>query len=348
MIQSKVGVISGKFRLLHQGHKELMIHAMGLCEQVHIIIVDEPTYQRYSTIKELKQAMGKIYHQFNFTNFKIHVVYGALSAIDWDKKVLELVPNIDIIFNSKEDYPNFLIKNQYIETFTGSDVSVTAIEKNIISNMHLIAAEFRPYINKKIVVTGIESCGKTTIVKKLASFLDTSFSIESGRNYSDRYLGLQETTFRPKDFVHIVMEQTLQDKNYNLFANKYLIVDTDPIVTLYYLDLYKQDMMESIDEKEYNQAYSFIETVIENYRDKVDLILYLEPLVPFVEDGKRWNKDEQKRQVLNKRLKALYDKYNITYHIIDSIGYDERFNDCLKAIHKLKIEPKNRGLTTYE
>ncbi|GBU11072.1 hypothetical protein AwErysi_06880 [Erysipelotrichaceae bacterium] len=329
IIQQKACII-GRFNFLQQAHKELFIHVMGIANHIDIIIDTRNPDQRPCTILELEQAIGSIFLNIDFQNIQIHTFESEQAAANIMQKIdVNLIYNLTSSPLFPSDSPT--ICPYSLKKIREIDSKIFDFQKNFSD----IAVEFKRYVNKKVVISGIESCGKSIIVKKLASILSTTSSNEVGRFYSDTYLGKRETTFQPKDFVHIVMEQTLQDKKENLLAHKYLLVDTDPIVTLYYLELYQEDMIAFLDKEEYTQAVQFIETLIKNYREKVDIVLYLEPHTPYIADGKRWNANLEKRLILNNRLKSFYQRYDIPLKIIDSISYDDRFNECLAIIKNL-------------
>lgn len=346
-LKYKTGVVSGKFRLLHKGHKELFIQASGLCEKLHVIIDADEKHERYTSVLELKQAIGKIFQSINIpnTNFDIHVISKQITdTLEWDKKVLELVPECQVIFNSKEDYPNIILHNEFLTLNEKAEqvVFASVLEKDIYktNNFNLLAKEYQPYLNKKVVITGIESCGKTTLTHKLSAVFDTNqVSEEYGKYHSDKFLGGIENTFRPSDFIHIAAQQMLQDKEKNIEASRILFVDTDPLVTLYYLDLYNQDILDENEINEYDviAAKETLASYVKNY--KCDLFIYLEPKVPYVADGKRWNEEKEKRELLNKKLKKMYNDFGIQFEIVSSENYNDRLREATEIIEDvLKID----------
>lgn len=333
------GAICGKFRIIHVAHKELMIQAMGKVDHLHIFVCDVPHIKRYASILETKIAIGEILKKYD-TPFTIHVLTptelqdSPAPSPEWDRLLLSKAGQLDVIFDSKEVYGNTLIHNEYINLFSSKKISASDIEKNPYGDYEstLIAPEFMRFMNKKIVLTGIESCGKTTIAKKLSDFFHTTYSEEYGKYYSKDELGSIESCYQPKDFVHIANAQLLQDKSKNKHASRMLIVDTDPIVTLFYLELYKSDIMldGNITEDDYTKAYTELVEKCRNYT--ADMFIYLTPKVKFIQDGTRLVPDEERRIKLNERLQALYQAFNIPLTIIDSINYNDRFIDTVNAI----------------
>lgn len=326
-----VGVVAGRFRLLHVAHKELIIKAYAMCKELHIIINDDESVNRIGTVNDTRVAISRIIQNIDGDGKSpkviIHVTEN-LEGISWDEKVLELVPNIDVIFNSKEDYDNILIKNHFISLNSSSEISATMIESDFISNRHLIADELKSFINKRVVITGIESCGKTSLVKKLASYFNTSSSNEFGRYYSEINLGMSEESMKSNDFPLIAMEQILQNERVNKESNGIMIQDSDTVVTKYYMDLYSDEMGYIVDDLD-SQHLDFL---IKRYMKNVDLVIYLEPNVPFVSDGLRFLEDNNKRIIKNNELKDLYGKYGIELVVLDNNSYVETFDSSVKLI----------------
>lgn len=335
----KHGAICGKFRIIHIAHKELMIQAMGKVDHLHIFICDVPNIKRYASLLETKIAIGEILKKYDIP-FTIHtltsqeLIDAPAPSPEWDRLLLSKAGQLDVIFDSKEIYGNTLIQNEYITLFSSKKISASDIEKNPYSDYEssLIAPEFMRFMNKKVVLTGIESCGKTTIAKKLSDFFHTTYSEEYGKYYSKDELGSIESCYQPKDFVHIANAQLLQDKLKNKYAHRMLIVDTDPIVTLFYLELYKSDIMldGNISEEDYIKAYTELVEKCRNYT--ADIFIYLTPKVKFIQDGTRLVPDEERQIQLNERLQSLYKHFNIPLTIVDSINYNDRFIDTVNVI----------------
>ena len=337
----KIGVIAGKFRLLHIGHKEYILRAMDNCDELHIFIYDDAS-KRYASLIETRIAIGAILQKYG-TPYKIHIITAdkmqniTCPSLAWDQYIIDTIdckPEQIAVFDSKEIHGNIILNNHYLHTYTPEAISVSEIEKAPLSahNAIYIIPEFMPFMNKKVIITGIESCGKTTLVKKLADLFNSCYSEEYGRYYSRNELGGEEAAFQPKDFVHIADTQLLQDKSKNKEAYRLLLVDTDPIVTLYYLNLYHDEVMDRIPSSEFEKAKAAIIEMCKAY--KGDLFIYMSPKVRFVEDGLRFLRDEQKRQAKNKELISLYQQFDIQIHIIEESTYEGRMDAAIQLIDK--------------
>ncbi len=79
---------------------------------------------------------------------------------------------------------------------------------------------------RKILITGPESTGKSTMAKALAAHLDTYYVPE----YARSYLNHIQRLYTQADLLQIAKGQALLEDAYMHIANKYLVVDTDMTV----------------------------------------------------------------------------------------------------------------------
>ena len=223
--------IAGKFRMLHIAHKELVLRAIGLCEHVHVFIVDLPSYKRYTTIEELQSAFRAIFASVGFTAYSLHVITEDLSGEAWDRRVLELAPNINAMFDSKELYDNILVENAFIPLKSSLDISVSAIEQYPYEayNASLIAREFWPYMVQHIYIIGKAGTGVTMLAQKLASFYQTVYSCDN--NTPNEY---PSTAIRYQFYAHKV------PKHISKKANDFIITIGEPEVERLSTDAYDQ------------------------------------------------------------------------------------------------------------
>lgn len=332
MKEYQVGVVSGKFRLLHKAHKEVLTRAtLEPIKELYIVVFDNPDINRYSSLAELRIAIGNMMKNIYMKYTIIISSDPAQDIAKLEQLVCEHAGHTNILmFDSKEPHRNINLDNKFITCSASINISSTQIEANPyrVDNYENIAKEFMPYINKKIVLSGTESTGKTQFCKKLSNIYNTTYSPEVGRFYTELELGFDDDAYTPKDFVFIAMEQMKQDKLLNNEAKRCLFVDTDPFVTLRFLHSYYEEynnrgLITAEFEKEYTDAISMLDTLCKTYR--YDSVFLLTPDVPYIEDGIRW---QQSKEVLEARfaeLKAIYDQYQVNYIVIDGDSYSSRF-----------------------
>lgn len=142
--------IAGKFRLIHLAHVELLKCASDLTEVLHIFIVDMPEYQRYCSIAELLHAFADICATIDITNYQFHIIQENVQGIAWDQKLLALVPQLEVMFDSKEQYGNLLVQNEFLKLKSASTISVTEIEEHFLEAKHTsyIAPQFLKYMKQ--------------------------------------------------------------------------------------------------------------------------------------------------------------------------------------------------------
>ena len=242
----KVGMYGGSFNPLHLGHVSCIIQAANQCEKLYVVLShsdnkEEIQYQhRFRWLTQLTKDMGNVE--------VIQVKDNSISkdVYDWiqGSNQIKLIINnhIDVVFCGN-DYNN--IDNPFNMCYPDSEIayidrskipiSSTQIRENPYKYWNYIADVAKPYFVKKIMITGTESCGKSTLVRNLAKYYNTTYVEEKGRNICD-FAGGYENMI-PSDYVEILYRHKVSEIDEQRKANKLLFVDTDCIVTKYYLDL---------------------------------------------------------------------------------------------------------------
>lgn len=341
-MRNKVGVFPGKFSPPHRGHIEAILKCSCQCEKLYVVVshnetLDPGLYEGTPTkpisfkqkLKWLSQELSELEHikivGLNETGIPVYP-YG------WEQWSLLLNKTIgepfDVIFGgeaeySEEGYSKYFPGVKY-EVFPKVQypISATKIRENPYKHWEYILGTAREHFVKRVLITGTESCGKTTLAKMLAKVFFTSWAREEGRYYSTKYFGGNEKVFEPEDFFNIGWEQR-QIEDYAIrTANKIVFFDTDAIVTQYYCHLYTG---------EYNKK---IETLIDP--DRYDLVLFLKPDVPWVADGFRWKSNDDERWLLHKDLLQMYLDRGFGSRIVEIGGdYNDRFSSAMQVSSQL-------------
>jgi NadR type nicotinamide-nucleotide adenylyltransferase len=130
----------------------------------------------------------------------------------------------------------FMPCNRYRETIPikGSDV-----RSDILGNFHYILPEFQHNLRKTVTLFGAESCGKTTMARKLARDLNGWFVPEWAREYLET-VGTEVTDERMAAIVE--GQAAAQDTAYYTLKNKpWIFQDTDLLSTVGYYRLWGGD-----------------------------------------------------------------------------------------------------------
>ena len=166
------------------------------------------------------------------------------------------------------------------------------------------------------LIIGGESTGKSTLIRNLALMYNTTYVEEYGRFTCERAGGEDFMTFDD-------LEENMVMQRANIYkaqetANRLLLVDTDSLTTAFYSKL----LYETEDE---------LGCCIDNTINW-DLVLFLEPTVPFVQDGTRNEEIMADRQKYSDMLKAFYDRAGVQYICIRGDNYASRLAQAKMTI----------------
>lgn len=325
----KVGMYGGSFNPLHLGHVNDIIVASNQCEKLYVVLAisnDKMEMDERIRYKWLKNVTSDIP---NVEIIKIHDESKDKNNTNWTKgrdDVLRQTGKLDVIF-SGDDYKD---KNIWETLYPDSEVVYLSRSEINISSTMIRENPFKYYdylpkcvqqdYTKKVCIIGTESCGKSTLVRNLAKFFNTSYVEEMGRFVCEDAGGVENMT--PDDYFNILFRHKEEERLRLKEANKVLLIDTDSLITLFYYSLsYKGT-------PEYNENFQMIAEQI-SHLNNYDLYLFLEPDVPFVKDitrsdGKNRNKD-------NEYLKQILKRNNIKYKVITG-NYQERYEKSKKEI----------------
>lgn len=196
-------------------------------------------------------------------------------------------------------------------------ISGTAIRKDPFGNWEYLTGPAKQFFNKTVLVTGPESCGKTTMSELLAKHYETVWAPEFAREY----LAPIGFNFKHADLDNIADGQQLWMGEAKKFAEKVYFTDTCAVETHIYAQHYLGSSTQNI------RAW------LESQSWEIDLALLLTPEVKWVQDGLR--NEEANRDKLFKQFEDLLIDYQIPYKVISSDDYAERFKACVGYVDDL-------------
>ncbi|GAB5554759.1 MAG: hypothetical protein Sapg2KO_43500 [Saprospiraceae bacterium] len=168
---------------------------------------------------------------------------------------------------------------------------------------------------KKIVVTGPESSGKTTLAKQLAEKLSAPWVPEYARDYLEKL----NRPYQANDILNIGAAQMAQHSASYQQNPSYLICDTSFLVLKIWNEvkfLNKQEWLE-----------------VQFLQDPVDLYLLCAPDIPWTYDPLRENPDD--RQVLFDLYQQALQNSQKNYLIIKGTDPQLRLEEAAQAVKKL-------------
>lgn len=345
----KVGVYPGKFLPPHRGHLTGILRAHSLCDQLFVAISENRTsdgilcsqdHLPYITGELRKRWLS---HELGGLDIQI-VLIDETGIPDFPNGWAEYAnlvrtaigKPIDVIFGGEPSYQaghdlhfpgveyRILDPNR-----TKWPISASAIRRQPYTHWEYILGTARPFFAKRVLITGPESCGKSTLTKKLAKVFYTSWSEEAGRAFQENELDGDGSLFALEDFNRIAELQHQQDLEALSRASKVCFFDTDAVVTHFFSEFFVGEVADRI--------VSFVNP------KKYDLVIALKPSVPWVDDGTRDTADQAVRDRNYNRLIELYSHYGFDvqkFLVVDSPNYFERLEQSIVAVEKLLVEPK--------
>ena len=321
-MKEKVAVVFGTFAPLHQGHIDLIQRAKRQCDRVRVIVsgykgdrgeeVGLPLQKRFRYIRE------------GFSNDELTQIY-KLDETDlpryplgwepWLKTALETIQ-----YNAeREELIFFVGEKTYQEELEARDfearlqerqfgISGTLIRENPSKYWKYIAQPFRRQFTKKVLIMGSASNGKTTLAKDLARFYDAPVSLEYAREYQIRN-NVRDDELTPKDYYYLLLGQYDQtSKLIDSSANRGLVIaDTNSLVTKGYYDYYME-----VEGQETGITDTFDNLFVSILaKEKWDLILFVQPIGSYVNDGFRdmTMADDEIRNSFSNHLDQLRHQY---------------------------------------
>lgn len=327
----KVGMYGGCFDPLHIGHINVIAHSAALCEELHIILSWSAVRDRIDYKLRYRWLLNSCKHLPNVIIHAVEDTQATKSEYNWEQGAEDIKKAvgkpIDAVFcgsdyngtNRFESlYPNATIR--YIPRFL-IPTSSTEIFADPIKNWEYIPKVARPYFCKKVLIIGGESTGKSVMCESLATAYNTECVGEWGRYTCERAGG--EDFMTKADLYENLIMQRAEIYKAEQTANKVLFVDTDSLTTAFYGGLLGGGEWESV-----------VDLGVDiNNTINWDLVIFLEPTVPFVQDGTRNEEIAADRKKFSEQLRAYYDRLHIPYKVVNGENYAVRLTQAKDFIN---------------
>lgn len=316
----KHGLTLGKFMPPHVGHVRLINEALAQTEKLTVLVCTLetepiPGVLRFAWMKQLfPQASVQLVHVTDTLPSYPHE-HPYFWTIWTTLLQRYLLPETEVFF-AGEFYGLEVATRLNLEAVIVNRteiypcLSATEIRANPFAQWQFIPHVVRPYFVKRVVLTGPESTGKTTLCQKLAAHFQTNWVEEYGRTHweaAQHPLTVADISIVGK--TQLQMEQAAATQ-----SNKILFCDTDLIVTQIWSEIYFKKCPQWIIEHNKTARY--------------DLYLLMNIDIPWVDDGTR--EFPQSREFHFSRLKTELEARKLPFQIISG-GFEERLERA-KAI----------------
>lgn len=326
------GLVIGKFRPPHRGHKFLIDEAAHRCDAlVVLVLADTRDYfsgeERAAWLREMVPSAD--------VRLVVGDVPESCEEHDTDARleclalIRAAVPEpIDVLFSSAS-YGGTVARwlecdheaiDPHREHYA---ISTAMIRERPVEGLAYVSPSVRAAIVPRIIVVGAESTGKTTLSRALAERYDTLWIGEYGRDYTV-WLGQRAdhpVTWTDDDFVAIAREQQLREDAAARQSQPVLLCDTDVFATMIWYERYRR-----------MQSPPLLDRPLPGRR----FYLHAESDVPFVQDGLRDGEHIRSWMSERFRVELTANDYD---HITLSGDWESRAVRALEAVERAMSQP---------
>jgi HTH-type transcriptional repressor of NAD biosynthesis genes len=310
MKKFRTGLVVGKFCPLHRGHEFVIETALEQCDEVIILSYTSENFG-YNYKAETRESWLK--QLYSRQPVRIHVLDAHPQlpidlATDLEHRsfcaeylLYDLETTVQAVFSSEnygDGFAEFLTtyfsdslkEPTYVEHVMVDaarerfSTSGTALRKSL--DELYISPWVRRDLVPRILFTGAESSGKTTLVQHLSKELDVAYTREYGRVVYEARIK-EGKILAYEDFAEIARIQEVRERT-AAFDARMLLCDTSAVTTEFYAEVEYGQVARSLRERAWKSM------------DRYDLIFFCNSDIPHEQDGTR--RDEAFRSRMNDAL----------------------------------------------
>ena len=349
------GLIFGKFAPLTLGHVELINQAAKQCDKLYLFLsfdqkfVDtQPEWiqPKLNLINRLRDLKSLVRDGIN-TSDNIVVSYVNESNIPsypdgakaYEGLIRAALPDGVVLhkaFSSEKEYDSYFsehfpeCEHVVIDAERSSvPISATKIREDVFNNFHMLAQPAKKRFVKKVAIVGVESTGKSTLAQVLAEAYGANYTPEIGRGICEDLFHSSEFLMERKDYLDIaIYHREYENLNVGCSSVGVTFSDTTNLITHFSAVCAGKANLD-------DPTFSALNK--EEGDNFYDLVLYLQPDVPWVADPLRLQDTAEKREETNILLDCMIrHSYNRTHVVkISGSNFIERTAQAVRAVDAL-------------
>ena len=323
------GIVIGKFYPPHLGHNYLIDTALKNCDEVDVLVVDNPDYkipsQRRAEWLQARHPQAHIQiipdlndddnspawalHTIKFLGYTPDVVYSSEPyGKTWSQAMGCQCVDVDI---SRHTVP----------------ISGTKVRQDLLASWNYLSDQTKSGLAIRIVVVGAESTGTTTLSRDLAEALQVPCVPEVGRYYTESLMTNRGST-KHDDYTEVVWTDQdfhsigrLQQQYENAMAARsdgVIVCDTNATAT----ELWQRRYM--------TKTTPEMKSIAE--RDIVNLYIITGDEIPFTQDGIR--DGQQLRSRMNRWFTRRVKQSGVPYITVTG-SRSERLKTALREARRI-------------
>jgi HTH-type transcriptional repressor of NAD biosynthesis genes len=319
------GIVIGKFYPPHLGHNYLIDTALQNCDDVDVLVVDNPAYH----IPASKRRAWIATHHPKANVRVIPDICDDDNSPAWAEHTIQFLGyRPDVVFSS-ETYGKPWAEAMGCKYITVDisratiPISGTKVRQNMLESWKYLGDETRSGLALRIVIVGAESTGTTTLARDLAEALGAPWVPEVGRYYTESILTCG-ANWCNEDFYRIGRLQQAYECEIASRSDGVLVCDTNAVAT----ELWQRRYMGSTTKQMAAIAAD----------DKADLYIITGDEIPFVQDGIR--DGEHIRHTMHRWFMHRIKRTGIPYVIVHGSTKDRLATAITAAkemIHTRKV-----------
>ncbi|HVO03958.1 MAG TPA: AAA family ATPase [Candidatus Cybelea sp.] len=324
------GFIIGGFRLPTRGHQHLIDFASAFCAgdlDVMLCTRDEDVIPGEFRLAWLQEHFGRRARIGRFHNALPEDPVAPDFWALWNRAILGFLAGRgpELVFAS-EPYGKRIADDlgaAFVPVDPARDsvpISARRLQAAVSEHWNLMLPAARPHFLKRVAIIGPESCGKTTLARRLAAAYRTVHVPEYARTYLENTDPMKYPDLA--DIALISAGHAAAEDGLARQANRLLVLDTDHICTAVWsrvaLGTVPDEVVREIESRPY------------------DLRLLLRDDVPFVADVLRYGGET--RQLRFEDFVAELERHGLSYRVIEG-PWPERNAQAMEAVEALMAAP---------